>query len=151
MKKSVIIFLLTLSLILTACKSFDKTPADQPTKATTEKSSSITDSQKNDYFIVDEPKANSKVFSPVEIKGKARGNMFFEASFGIDITDANGLVLGSGTATATDNWMTEDFVPFTATIYRAKSGMEKGYIVLKKDNPSGLPENDLSIKIPVQF
>ena len=153
MKKTAIFFLLTLSIALSACGSPDKTPASDtsPTGTGQDTTTSDTDTDADKSFIVDEPKENSKITSPVSIKGSARGNMFFEASFGIDIEDADDKKIGAGTATAIGNWMTEDFVPFTAAINFETPTTKTGFIVLKKDSPSGLPENDLSIKIPVQF
>jgi hypothetical protein len=56
------------------------------------------------------------------------------------------------TAQAQGDWMTEDFVPFTATLtFPAQPAGSLGKIVLKRDNPSGEPQNDASIVVPVQF
>jgi hypothetical protein len=46
--------------------------------------------------------------------------------------------------------MTMEFVPFTA-ILNFTTTATSGYLVIAKDNPSGLPENDASLKIPVNF
>lgn len=94
-------------------------------------------------------KAGDIITSPLSIKGEARGTWFFEASFPIKITDEQGNILGSSYARATSDWMTENFVPFTAQINFASENGGKGFLVLQKDNPSGLPENDKEIKIPV--
>src|SRR6185436_1582043 len=48
---------------------------------------------KSDLIIVDTPKAGDKVKSPLVVKGKARGNWYFEASFPVRIEDKNGKVL----------------------------------------------------------
>ncbi len=61
-------------------------------------------------------------------------------------------MLGQGIATAQGDWMTTDFVPFKATInYTADPQIigDAGTLVLKKDNPSGLHENDDSLSVPV--
>jgi len=97
------------------------------------------------------PKPNSLISSPVTVTGEARGTWFFEASFPIEITDANGKVIGNGFAQAQGEWMTEDFVPFVATITFDDPTTETGGIVLKKDNPSGLPEYDQSLRLPIIF
>ena len=54
--------------------------------------------------------------------------------------------------------MTEDFVPFSATLEftspypgKGQDFMKRGSLILKKDNPSGLPENDDALEIPIQF
>lgn len=95
------------------------------------------------------PRANQVVQSPLVIKGEAKGFWFFEASFPINILDENGNVLSQGIAQAKSDWMTEDFVPFEATLNFEVPANEKGFLVLKKDNPSGLPEHDEEFRIPV--
>ena len=50
--------------------------------------------------------------------------------------------------------MTNDFVPFEATLTFAadkNSYSNKGSLILKKDNPSGLPQNDDALEIPIVF
>jgi hypothetical protein len=47
--------------------------------------------------------------------------------------------------------MTEDFVPFEATIKFEKPDTETGFLVLERDNPSGLPEYDDELIIAVRF
>ena len=91
------------------------------------------------------------VKSPLEISGEARGNWFFEASFPIKIYDANGVLLGTAIAQAQGDWMTEDFVPFKTTLIFSTPTTATGEIVFKKDNPSGLSENDAEFRIPVKF
>ncbi|HMO78833.1 MAG TPA: Gmad2 immunoglobulin-like domain-containing protein [Candidatus Paceibacterota bacterium] len=112
--------------------------------------------QKKDLIVLDSPKANEIIKSPVTITGKARGYWFFEASFPIVIVDWNGLIIGEGFATAQDDWMTEDFVPFSATVTfdtTKISGQysKNGSLILQKDNPSGLPEFDDALEIPIVF
>jgi len=79
------------------------------------------------------------------------GNWYFEASFPVMIFDANGEKLGVVPAQAKGDWMTTEFVPFEATLTFDKPTTATGTLVLLKDNPSGLPENDNSISIPVSF
>jgi hypothetical protein len=49
--------------------------------------------------------------------------------------------------------MTEQLVPFKAelTFKAPVDENRRGSLILKKDNPSGLPENDDAIEIPVTF
>ncbi len=54
-------------------------------------------------------------------------------------------------AQALGEWMTEDFVPFSASLRFAVPSTPKGKLVLEKDNPSGLPENADELIIPVYF
>ncbi|MCX6785772.1 MAG: Gmad2 immunoglobulin-like domain-containing protein [Candidatus Komeilibacteria bacterium] len=104
---------------------------------------------KADLIQVSYPVPNQIVASPLTITGQARGMWFFEASFPIELTDANGQTVASGLAQATSDWMTENFVPFTATLKFTKPQTSTGVLILKKDNPSGLPEHDDSLQIPV--
>jgi hypothetical protein len=104
------------------------------------------------------PKNGQEVGSPLVITGEARGYWFFEASFPVTLTDWDGKIIAEHYATAKSDWMTENFVPFEATLtfenpYKLGDPdfMKNGYLILQKDNPSGLPENDAAIEIPVTF
>ena len=101
--------------------------------------------------VLDSPLAESIINSPVAISGRARGRWFFEASFPVKIVDANNQVLGLAPAQAQGDWMTDDFVPFRATIDFSQPTTSTGFIILLKDNPSGLSEHDAEIKMPVRF
>lgn len=105
--------------------------------------------EKMDLIQLDSPRPNTQVSSPLTIKGKARGTWFFEASFPIKLIDDQGIVIGNAIATAQGEWMTEDFVPFTASLSFTPTKSIKGKLILQKDNPSGLPENDNSLEIPL--
>ena len=96
--------------------------------------------------------SSAAISSPVTITGEARGQWYFEASFPIVLVDQDGKVTAEGHAQALSDWMTTDFVPFEAKIEFTKPPYGKsGMLMLKKDNPSGLPENDAAIEIPVSF
>jgi hypothetical protein len=101
-------------------------------------------------LILTNLKANDVVESPLTIKGKAPGSWYFEASFPIEIQDDEGNKIGQGYAQADGEWMTPDNVAFTARV-TFEAATETGTIVFSKDNPSGLPENDASIELPVRF
>ncbi len=100
---------------------------------------------------MDFPKSGDVVASPLEIKGEARGNWFFEASFPVVLVGVNEEVVAQGIATTKSDWMTELFVPFEAKLEFEYPNVDEGFLILKKDNPSGLPENDAEVKIPVLF
>lgn len=91
------------------------------------------------------------VKSPLKITGQARGCWYFEASFPIRISDSNGKELGLAVAQAQGEWMTENFVPFSITLNFSRPSTSTGFLVLHKDNPSGLPEHDDELRIPVRF
>lgn len=111
---------------------------------------------KEDLIRVTSPIPGSLIMSPVTITGEARGTWFFEASFPVYVTDWDGLIIGEGHATANGEWMTSEFVPFTAVITFDTSQIRgnysnRGTLILRKDNPSGLPEHDDALEIPVLF
>jgi len=97
--------------------------------------------------------AGDSISSPITIAGEARGYWFFEAGFPIIIVDWDGRIIAEHYATAEGDWMTEEFVPFTATVeFETPSAIgiiNRGAIILKNDNPSGLPENDRALEIPI--
>lgn len=96
-------------------------------------------------------KQNQEIESPLTVEGEAKGTWFFEASFPIKITDEQGNVLGSSYVQAQSDWMTEDFVPFKGQVQFSSKTAQKGFLVLSKDNPSGLPEYDDQVRIPVML
>ncbi|MBI2011095.1 MAG: Gmad2 immunoglobulin-like domain-containing protein [Candidatus Colwellbacteria bacterium] len=114
--------------------------------------------EKADLIRVDAPRPNQKITSPLTVMGEARGTWFFEASFPVKLVGENGdLIVQSHAeaqadpATGEVNWMTEDFVPFQATLEFPKPSTAKGLLILEKDNPSGLPEHADQLEIPVSF
>jgi len=105
---------------------------------------------KQDIIVVDTPLKDMTISSPFVVSGKARGYWFFEASFPIELRDMQGNILETIIAQADGDWMTTEFVPFTASLIFTKPSVPiSAVLVFKKDNPSGLPENDDSIEIPV--
>jgi hypothetical protein len=107
---------------------------------------------KTQLITIDSPRPNATVSGPIAIKGKARGNWFFEASFPIELKDAKGNVLGQTHAQAQGDWMTENFVDYTATLtFPPQPKGSKGTLYLKKDNPSGDPARDDALIVPVVF
>jgi hypothetical protein len=127
----------------------DTTPVSSSTPATSDTGTPA--AGLSDLIRVDAPKANEVVKSPLTVVGSARGTWYFEASFPIRVEDANGKVLGQTPAQAQGDWMTTSFVPFAATLTTASSTTATGYLVLEKDNPSGLPENAAELRIPIRF
>lgn len=108
--------------------------------------------EKSDLIFLDSPRPNQTVKSPLVVKGQARGFWFFEADFPVELADRDGLVIGQGIAIAQGEWMTEEFVPFAAEIvFEVPKNKKNGTLILRKDNPSGLPENDDALEIPVLF
>jgi hypothetical protein len=103
----------------------------------------------NDMVIIDLPARGAPVESPLVIRGRAHGNWFFEAGFPVRLIDGRGEIVAEGIATALDDWMTEDFVPFEAELEFSLENETAAELVLMRDNPSGLPENEGSVSIPL--
>ena len=82
------------------------------------------------------------------VTGEARGVWYFEASFPVEVHDPEGNVVGRGLATAKGEWMTEEFVPFSAPV-NIENYSGPATLVLIKDNPSGLPEHDDSVSFGI--
>ncbi len=98
---------------------------------------------------IDSPVSGQEVNSPLAISGQARGSWFFEAVFPVKIEDSEGNTIAEGRAQAVGDWMTSDFVTFDASIDFKVTEKKKAEIVFRKDNPSGLPENDGEFRMPV--
>ena len=107
----------------------------------------LTSVQEN--IVVDGLKPGTRVFDSFVVFGKARGNWFFEASFPIKLLDENGTVLAQAVAQAQGDWMTTEFVPFSAPLTFSAPIGSALILVLQKDNPSGLPEHDAELRIPL--
>jgi hypothetical protein len=120
---------------------------------TTKKTTKISSSQiiKNDSIQIFDILKYQVISSPLSINGQAIGSWFFEGSFPVVLYDANGKEIVSEVAMAKSNWMTEDLVPFELTLNFTVPETKEGTLVFKKDNPSGLPENDEEISIPIKF
>ncbi len=105
----------------------------------------------NDLIRVSSPAEDELVASPLQVTGEARGNWYFEASFPMELLDANGNQIALGIGEAQGDWMTTDFVPFRGTLVFTTASTPTGTLVLHKDNPSGLAEFDDEVRIPVRL
>lgn len=99
--------------------------------------------------IVTSPKPNAVVGKTFVVSGQAPGPWYFEASFPIKIVDANNNFIGQGIAQAQGEWMTTEQVTFTATVTLTGNYSGPAEVVLMRDNPSGLPQYDDSISVPI--
>lgn len=155
MKKYLLILVLPLIMGL-GCNSFvldKKVPPVEDLKSNNEQPV-----DEDIDIILDSPQADQAISSPLIITGRARGNWYFEASFPIVLTDWDGRIIAEYYATAQGDWMTEDFVPFKSTlvfdtpVYKdSPDFMRNGFLILQKDNPSGLPEYDDALEIGIKF
>lgn len=125
---------------------FGPAPVEAPTGA--EESGYVYENATSDLIQVELPFPGAVTGKSFSVIGKARGYWFFEASFPVVVLDKDGNELTTVIATAQDEWMTEDFVPFKADITVPESYIGPATLVLKKDNPSGDPERDASVSFP---
>lgn len=142
MKKLVYLFIGGILLFVSACTVINKSRINDLGEVKQDKS---------DLIRVVSPIPDQEISNPVKINGQARGYWFFEASFPIKIYDDNDFLLGVVPALAQDDWMTEDFVDFDAVLNFSSPSTATGRLVLERDNPSGLAENDDELIIPVRF
>ena len=104
-----------------------------------------------DTLIVAHPLPGELISAPETISGKALGTWFFEGSFAIRLLNNNGKEIAVGIAQAQEDWMTEDWVNFSAEIEFQKPTSETGFLSFEKANPSGKAEFDRSLRFPVRF
>lgn len=177
-KKLIGLLLIVLSLIIVWTNPFEKTVPDKivkevgtfeecvnegnpinesyPPTCRTQSGKILTQNIGNELALKDminisNPRPTETVTSPLEIQGEARGSWFFEAQFTATLLDEDGKSLGQGIMTATDEWMTEEFVPYTGEIVFEKPKGKRGRLILEKNNPSGIAEKDNSLIVPVMF
>ncbi len=102
-------------------------------------------------IIIDSPLTNQLMTSPWTVEGKVRGSWFFEGIFPVRLLDAEGKEIASASAQAQSDWMTSSFVPFKVELKFDRVTTATGALILEKNNPSGLPENDKRIEVPVHL
>lgn len=112
---------------------------------------SYTNADEN-LIVVTSPLPGETISSPITIAGIARGTWYFEATAPVTLVNWDGLIIAEGYVTATENWMTEEFVPFEGTLeFESPSVYPRGALILRNSNASGLPEYDRAVEIPILF
>src|ERR1041385_5818349 len=135
-------------------------PAHAPTTSETQTNQQANDQQPtttaidpnaplHDRVKVTLPQKGATVSSPIAVTGEAPGNWFFEASFPIKVKDKDGNTIATTHGEALSDWMTTAQVPFSAKVILDVAYTGEATLVLMKDNPSGLPEHDDAIEIPL--
>jgi Immunoglobulin-like domain of bacterial spore germination. len=97
------------------------------------------------------PLDNMKVSSPMAVMGQVPGSWSFEASFPVKLEDSQGNIIAQTPAQVIGDWTTDNLVPFSVQLTWSSTENGNGTLILQKDNPSGLAENDDSVSIPVKF
>ena len=129
-------------------------PATMPLPVTPQEDTSATTSQaseQNNVPTLTSPFLGARVKSPLPVTGSAIGSWYFEGSFPVVLVDASGNVIAQAPATAKGDWMSTSSVPFAAVLTWDSKTATSGILILKKDNPSGMPENDKQVSFPVVF
>ena len=127
------------ALLIAGCGGRDPAPAEVP------------DAPAHPQVRVTAPNPGAVIGSPLTVSGEARGNWYFEASFPVRLVDSSGQQLAVVPAQARGEWMTTNFVPFEVQLSFLPPSSAGGFLILQKDNPSGLPEHADSLVIPVRF
>ncbi|MDB5187767.1 MAG: hypothetical protein JWO50_287 [Candidatus Kaiserbacteria bacterium] len=94
------------------------------------------------------PQPNQSVDPIFSVSGEAPGPWFFEGSFPVQIRDKSNNILQQATAKALGTWTTEGQVKFAVSI-TVTQFHGPATVILLRDNPSGMPENDDSVSIPI--
>ena len=103
----------------------------------------------SDLVVVTSPLPGANVAATFTVTGQARGSWYFEASFPLQVISASGEKLVQMPVQAQGEWMTTNFVPFSAEVTLPATYKGAATIILNNDNPSGLPENEKSLTIPI--
>lgn len=130
---------------------FDSNYVATTTATSTNNGGDVVPKDADAMIVVENPKSGQVLKNGFILKGKARGNWYFEASFPAKIVDSNGKILAQFPVSANGEWMTTEFVPFSQTITFATSSTPTGLLILERDNPSGLPQYDMQLVIPIKF
>ncbi len=101
--------------------------------------------------VLNTPLKDGLVYSPLKIRGLAKGYWFWEGTMTVTIFDSSNKLLASGLVTSQGDSMTEGYVPFEGELVFVSPSIGTGKLVLNAGNPSGLPENNKSFELPIRF
>ena len=123
---------------------------DDPPSTPTDPATDVTSDGGIDLEVVS-PRKGATITNPLRVNGRAPGSWSFEADFPLEVLDADRRTLGEGHATMKGDWTTESPVDFAGTISFDQPPTASGYLVLRKANPSGLPEHDDEVEVKIRF
>lgn len=106
-----------------------------------------------DGLIVDYPKENVSVSSPLVVSGVVTGNKWigYEGQTGVvNLIDENGNILSASVLVAKGDW-TKLPVKFEATLEFEIPESGDGWLIFYNENPSGMEENSAQFVLPVAF
>ena len=137
-------------LLVSACVASPTDTPPQPGSSSSSSASSVEQAHA-DVIRIESPLPGETVGTTFEVTGEARGPWYFEASFPVSVEDTSGRVIVQTHAQALGEWMTEAFVPFKATVKVLGQEGKDAVLVIKNDNPSGLPEHEKEVRIPIHI
>jgi hypothetical protein len=109
------------------------------------------DIDKDNPVNIKQPEINQQISSSISIKAEAPGSWFNEGQLPMELKTVDGKVIKQTSATTTQNWMTEQLVEFNHELVFKTQESNYGYLVIKKSNPSGIPNNQQSFYWPLNF
>ena len=118
----------------------------------------INTAETNQMIQVNAPQSGQTISSPLQFAGEATGPWYFEASAPVELRDWQGNVIATSYITAQGDWMVTNFVAFTGDITFVSPyttgdpiAQQQGTLVFKKSNPSGEPQFDDQLVVPIMF
>lgn len=108
-------------------------------------------SSKGDVVLVLDPDSGDTIGCGVTVMGTVPSSWVFEDNFPISVEDPEGNDVMAGYAKSYGDSMSQDKVDFSGSIKCIGVNCYSGdvFLVIHKENPSGLTENDDSVRIPL--
>ncbi|MBI2103651.1 hypothetical protein HYT59_01460 [Candidatus Woesebacteria bacterium] len=153
MRRNILILILVVIIIVTGGYYFLKTKQEVRDRLNDDIIYTPEQQQELDNTpIIYSPTSNSKVTSPLTIKGRVPAGWMFEGVAQVKLLDTNRNVIAQAPAeeVTPGAWTDEEPDKFKSTLTFTTTA-KSGHLVIEADNPSGLPENDKSYQIPVKF
>ena len=98
---------------------------------------------------VSSPLPNASVGKTFTVEGVAPNGWYNEAVFPIQVRDGDDDLIASGQGMAESDWTVSGPVRFHATIRLSQTYSGPADLILLRDNPSGLPQNEDEVTIPI--
>lgn len=134
-------------LVLLWCSQETKTPINQ------DDSSLVSDTSDTTSFADASLALSGSVIVEsnhmVTLTGYASQSWFFEGTFPIELVDQDGNTLSQGSVQTSDDWTTTPHPYFMGELSYSDSAPKQATLILRNDNPSGLPENEVRYEIPL--
>lgn len=147
--KAWVALILILAIIIVVLAWILFTTPVPTTPATGSTSSPQTAAPLHAQVTVTTPTANATLSHSFEVAGTAPNQWFNEAVFPIQVRDPNDNLIGASQGQAQGDWTQPGLVTFTSHMTVDSTYEGPANLILLKDNPSGLPQNDDSVTVPI--